>query len=65
MSITARRSFTTSLTAVPSLPICPVCGYPATFRWRDNDGYWHYRHEHTMTAVTPDECIAAAQEEKE
>ena len=47
------------------LPICPVCGYPATFRWRDNDGYWHYRHEHTMTAVTPDECIAAAQEEKE
>lgn len=65
MSSTAGRSFTTSLTAAPSLPICPVCQYPATFSWLDVYGYRHYSHEQTMTAVTPNECIAAAQEQEE
>ena len=48
---------------VPVLMMCPVCGYPVTSSWLDSQGYRHYRHELTLTVVTPQECVA--QKEKE
>ena len=42
--------------------ICPVCGCPASSSWTDSQGHRHYRHELSLTVVTPNECVAAKEE---
>jgi len=44
-------------TAMPTGPICPVCGRIAQMTWIDERERRHYLHRQDTTAVLPLECV--------